>query len=264
MAQGEIILLGTGTSSGVPVVGCRCPVCTSTDSRNVRSRCSALLSVAGDNILIDTATDLRQQALRHGIEHIDAVLYTHTHADHIHGIDDLRPFNQPSRAPIPLYGSAASMSVIRQNFGYIFDEELEPGYRPRLALHAVDGPFTLFGLAVIPIRLRHGRGEALGYRIGSFAYLTDCSAIPEESFALLDGLDTLVIDALRFRPHVTHFNIAQALSAAGRIGARRTLLTHLSHEVDHGSHAGGLPAGVEFAYDGETFPFSVARAAAND
>lgn len=257
MEQGKVILLGTGTSSGVPVVGCHCPVCTSADSRNIRSRCSALLSLAGRNILIDTATDLRQQALRQGIEHIDAVLYTHTHADHIHGIDDLRPFNQPSGKPIPLYGSAASMSVIRQNFSYIFDEELEPGYRPRLELHVIDGPFTLFGLPVVPIRLLHGSGEALGYRIDSWAYLTDCSAIPEESFALLGGLDTLVIDALRFRPHATHFNIAQALTAAARIGARRTLLTHLSHEVDHGRHADGLPAGVEFAYDGVTFPFTV-------
>jgi phosphoribosyl 1,2-cyclic phosphate phosphodiesterase len=258
MRQGEIILLGTGTSSGVPVVGCRCPVCTSADRRDNRSRCSALILFAGRNILIDTATDLRQQALREGIGHVDAVLYTHTHADHIHGIDDLRPFNLPSGGAIPLFGSPRTLSVIRQNFSYIFDEELEPGYRPRLELRAIDGPFTLFDLPVIPVPLIHGGGEALGYRIGSCAYLTDCSAIPEESFSLLGGLDTLVIDALRFRPHATHFNIAEALVAAARIGARRTLLTHLSHEVEHARHAVGLPAGVEFACDGERFPFTIA------
>lgn len=254
-AVGTVVLLGSGTSSGVPVVGCDCAVCRSDDPRNVRSRCSALLIHAGRHLLIDTATDLRQQALREGITHIDAVLFTHTHADHVHGIDDLRPYCLRHGGPIPIYGSHASLQAIQRNFSYIFDPELEPGYRPQLKLTAIDAAFELFGLHIVPIPLRHGSGEAFGYRIGDFAYLTDCSEIPEGSFALLGGLKTLVLDALRFRPHKTHFNIAQALAAAARIGARRTLLTHLSHEVDHTRHSVDLPAGVEFACDGQRFPF---------
>lgn len=246
-----VTILGSGTSTGVPVPGCSCPVCTSPDPRNVRTRCSALLSWNGRNILIDTATDLRQQALRESIARIDAVLYTHTHADHVHGIDDLRSFNLAAGAAIPVFGSPESLAVLRRNFGYIFDEELEPGYRPRLDLHAVDGAFDLFGLTVEPLPLGHGRGLALGYRVGPFAYLADCNAIPAASERRLRDLDLLVIDALRFRPHDTHFNIPQALEVAARLGARRTLLTHLSHEVDHARHEPLLPPGVQLAHDGQ-------------
>lgn len=246
-----VTILGSGTSTGVPVPGCSCPVCLSEDPRNARTRCSALLSHGGKNILIDTATDLRQQVLREKIGHIDAVLFTHTHADHIHGIDDLRSFNIVSGQAIPIFGSRETLAVIRRNFGYIFDDDLEPGYRPRLETRTIDGPFDLFGLAVEPLTLQHGSGVSLGYRVGSFAYLVDCSAIPDEAAARLRNIETLVIDALRFRPHTTHFNIAQAIEAAGRIGARRTLLTHLSHEVDHARHAAQLPSGVELAYDGQ-------------
>lgn len=255
---GTVVLLGSGTSSGIPVVGCDCAVCRSTDPRNWRSRCSALLVHGEYHLLIDTATDFRQQALREGITRIDAVLLTHTHADHVHGIDDLRPYCLRHGGPIPIYGSPASLQAIRRNFSYIFDPDLEPGYRPQLELVAIDTPFELFGLRIVPIPLRHGTGEAFGYRIGDFAYLTDCSEIPERSFALLGGLKTLVLDALRFRPHKTHFNIAQALAAAARIGASRTLLTHLSHEVDHARHSADLPVGVEFACDGQRFSFDSA------
>lgn len=253
--RGTVTILGAGTSTGVPVIGCSCSVCRSGDERNQRTRCSALVSFDDRHILLDTATDLRQQALREGITSIDAVLYTHTHADHVHGIDDLRAFNFHSAGAIPIYGSAESLQVITRNFGYIFDEEAEPGYRPRLCTQQIDGPFQLFGQTVVPVPLRHGSGRALGYRFGSFAYLTDCNHIPAATAPLLEGLDTLVIDALRFRPHDTHFNIAQAIAEAGRLGARRTLLTHLSHEVDYQSHSAGLPPGVEFACDGQKFPF---------
>lgn len=246
----EVTILGSGTSTGVPMAGCRCAVCTSDAPENRRTRCSVLLSHEGRHVLVDTSTDLRQQALREGIDRIDAVLYTHAHADHLHGIDDLRPFNR-STAPIPLYGDPATLQRVRQTFDYIFSDEIDPGYRPRLETRPVTGPFELFGLRIDPIPLRHGQGNSLGYRIGPFAYLTDCSAIPPSSAERLKGLEVLVIDGLRFTPHATHFNIPQAIAAAESLGARRTLLTHLSHDVDHPRHSAGLPPGVEFAFDGQ-------------
>jgi phosphoribosyl 1,2-cyclic phosphate phosphodiesterase len=246
-----LTILGSGTSTGVPVLGCRCAVCRSTIPENRRTRCSALLRWAGRSVLIDTATDFRQQALREEVERVDAVLFSHTHADHVHGIDDLRTFTLKGEA-IPVYGSAEAMAIIQRVFAYIFTDEMEAGFRPRLLLNAVAGPFPLFGQTVIPVPLRHGHGTTLGYRIGGLAYLTDCSAVPEASLPLLAGVELLVIDALRFTAHASHFNVAEAIAAARRIGARRTLLTHLSHEVDHHRHAAGLPTGVEFAYDGQT------------
>ncbi len=249
--QLEVTLLGTGTSTGVPVPGCDCPVCSSENPLNNRTRCSLLVSYSGKNILIDTATDLRLQVLREQVTHIDAVLFTHTHADHIHGIDDLRPFNITGREAIPVFASAAAVVSMKQNFSYIFGNGERSGYCPRLTLAEIDGPFELFGLPVMPIPLLHGDGESLGFRFGPVAYLTDCSAIPEASLPLLEDLQLLILDALRFRPHVSHFNIAQAIEQADRIGAERTLLTHLSHEVDHEKHGKGLPDGVEFAFDSQ-------------
>lgn len=253
-----VTILGSGTSTGVPVVGCSCPVCTSTDPQNVRTRCSALIYHGGKNILIDTTTDLRQQALRENLTRIDAVLYTHTHADHVHGIDDLRPFNFASGQSIPIYGSAETIAVIRRNFGYIFSDEMETGYRPRLETREVDGAFALFDLSVESLPLQHGTGRSLGFRIGPFAYLTDCSAIPAATESRLQGLEVLIIDGLRFRPHTTHFNIPQAIEVSARLGARRTLLTHLSHEVDHARCAPQLPPGVELAFDGQRLEVALA------
>jgi phosphoribosyl 1,2-cyclic phosphate phosphodiesterase len=247
----SLTILGSGTSTGVPVLGCRCTVCRSEFAGNRRTRCSALLRWNGRNVLIDTATDFRQQALREGLERIDAVLFSHTHADHVHGIDDLRTFTLGGEA-IPVYGSAESMATIQRVFAYIFSDEPDPGFRPRLTLKAVDGPFPLFDRIVTPVPLQHGPGMALGYRIGNLAYLTDCNAIPASSMPLLEGVELLVIDALRFTVHASHYNVADAIAVARRIGARRTLLTHLSHDVDCQRHAAGLPAGVEFAYDGLT------------
>ena len=253
MSAGSLTLtiLGSGTSTGVPVLGCRCAVCRSTLAENRRTRCSALLHWDGRNVLIDTATDFRQQALREGVERIDAVLFSHTHADHVHGIDDLRTFTLKGEA-IPVYGSAEAVATIQRVFAYIFIDEQEPGFRPRLLLNTVDAPFRLFGRMIVPIPLRHGHGAALGYRVGNLAYLTDSSEVPETSLPLLEGVELLVIDALRFTAHASHLNVAEAIVTARRIGARRTLLTHLSHEVDHHRHAAGLPEGVEFAYDGQT------------
>jgi phosphoribosyl 1,2-cyclic phosphate phosphodiesterase len=247
----QAVILGTGTSTGVPVPGCTCAVCNSSVPQDQRTRCSVLLSWGGRNILIDTATDLRQQALREKISHIDAVLFTHTHADHVHGIDDLRPFNHRNQGDIPLYGAADDLATLRRTFPYIFSAEPGAGYRPRLALQEISGAFELFGRTVRPIPLWHGREAVLGYRVGPFAYLTDCNEIPESSAVLLRDLEVLVIDALRFTPHDTHFNVAQALQQVKRLGPRRTLLTHLSHEIDHLRDSQLLPAGVEFAYDGQ-------------
>lgn len=255
--QLEVTLLGTGTSTGIPVPGCDCAVCSSDDPRNNRTRCSLLISHAGKNILIDTATDLRQQALRENITHIDAVLFTHTHADHIHGIDDLRPFNRSGTEPIPVFAGKAAVSAMKKNFAYIFGNGERSGYCPRLTLAPIEEPFELFGLPITPIPLQHGNGTSLGFRCGPIAYLTDCSGIPDDSCPLLENLDVLILDALRFRPHASHFNIAESIRVAEQVGARRTLFTHLSHEVEHEKHSEGLPDGIEFAFDGQKLFFAL-------
>ncbi len=253
----KITILGSGTSTGIPVIGCRCATCLSDHPRNQRTRCSALLSYGKYNILIDTSTDLRQQALREDIRHIDAVFYTHSHADHLHGIDDLRGFNLHSRKPIPLYGSEQTLATIRTSFSYIFDKSEPASYIPRLELHPITEATELFGLKIIPIAMQHGRMQTFGYRCGPFAYLTDCNVIPPSSLELLDDLEVLILDGLRFTPHSTHFNIPQAIEMAQKIGAKQTLLTHLSHEVDHPVHDQQLPDGVNLAYDGQQFNFSI-------
>jgi phosphoribosyl 1,2-cyclic phosphate phosphodiesterase len=246
-----LTILGSGTSTGIPVIGCTCSVCLSSDLHNQRTRCSALLSFCGHNILIDTATDLRQQLLRENIRHIDAVLYTHIHADHLHGIDDLRVFTLRGEPAIPLYGAASTLKRIQHNFSYIFDPTSEPGYIPQLKTCPVTGPFEIYGLTLIPVPLLHGNMEVFGYRIGSLAYLTDCNGIPDTSIKLLEGVDYLVIDGLRIRPHRTHFNIQQAVTMAQTIGAKNTWLTHLSHEIDHQKHEQELPNGIKLAFDGQ-------------
>lgn len=253
----EIVILGSGTSTGIPVVGCRCAVCRSLDPRNQRTRCSALLRCAGRNLLIDTSTDLRQQALREDIRHVDAVFYTHSHADHVHGIDDLRGFNVPGEKTIPLYADPDTLTSLRKNFNYIFGQSQASGHIPKLSLHPVDGPVRLFGLEMIPVPLHHGSRMATGYRCGPIAYLTDCNGIPDSSLALLDDLELLILDGLRFKPHPTHFNIPEAVSTAQLIGAKQTLLTHLSHDVDHQCHDTDLPDGINLAYDGQHFSFTI-------
>jgi len=252
-----VTILGSGTSTGVPVPACSCAVCTSRTPQNQRTRCSILISCDDRNILVDSSTDLRQQALREKITHIDAVLYTHTHADHVNGIDDLRPFNLISGSTIPIHGSQEDMDVLRRVFSYIFDNGDEPGYRPRLEPQVISEEFSLFGLDIVPLPLVHGPGRSLGYRIGPFAYLTDCSSIPDATLRILRGIEILVIDGLRFQPHVSHLNIPQALLLSERIGAQRTILTHLSHDVDHLRHGLMMPVGTELAYDGQRIEFTV-------
>jgi len=243
-------MLGSGTSTGVPVVGCGCAVCTSSDPRNRRLRPGLKLELDGGTVVVDTSPDFREQALRFGIERVDAVLYTHPHADHVFGLDDLRPFNFRQRATIPCYGSAPTLARLRQIFAYVFEPGEEGGGKPRLELIEVDAPFGLFGVEVVPVPVEHGSMPVLGYRLGPFAVVTDVHRIPEEGFARLAGVEVLVLSALRYRPHPTHFNFEQAIAVAARIGARRTIFTHLAHDVDHGAPQIALPAGVEIGWDG--------------
>ncbi len=257
-------MLGTGTSHGVPMIGCDCTVCRSDDPRDRRSRPSILIeriapSTTGRavadavrHILVDTSTDLRAQALAHGVRRVDAILFTHSHADHILGLDEVRRFNVLQHEAIPAFADARTMRDLRQTFSYIFTPPAQVGGGiPQLLLSQISGPFTLGGLEIVPVTVLHGRRPILGFRIGSFAYLTDCSAIPDESWPLLAGVRTLVLDALRVRPHPTHFNVEQAIEAAARIGADRTWFTHICHDLPHAATNARLPRGVELAYDGQ-------------
>ncbi|MFN3595873.1 MAG: MBL fold metallo-hydrolase [Rubricoccaceae bacterium] len=262
----EATLLGTGTSTGVPVIGCRCRVCTSADARDRRLRTSAHVVAETDagpvHLQIDAGPDFREQALRAGLHTIDAVLYTHAHFDHVVGTDDLRPFLFADRSPIPCYASPTTAAGLRRMLGYIFEDGSYPGVA-RLHLHEVDGeggrPFTVVArpgagsdaaVTVVPVPALHGRLPVLGFRIGPLAYLTDVSALPETSLALLEGVDTLVLDALRHEPHETHFTIAEATAVAQRVGARQTAFVHLTHSVLHAEEAARLPAGIALGHDG--------------
>lgn len=247
----KIIVLGSGTSTGVPMVGCDCPVCSSADPRDRRTRASLLIQHAGRNVLVDTCTDLRQQMLREQIRQVDAVLFTHAHADHVNGIDDLRGFHFRHRSVVPCYACPAALGRLLGGFRYVFERGISDTHPPLLQPVSIDGPFELFGLSVVPVPLVHGPGEACGYRIGPFAYLTDCSEIPLPSMALLQGLEVLLIDGLRWSSHPFHFNIEGAIAVARQLGVPRVILTHLTHEVAHAESV-QLPAGVEFAYDGMT------------
>ncbi len=248
-----VTLLGSGTSTGVPVIGCTCAVCTSDNPRNRRLRPGLKLETERGVALVDTGTDLREQALRFGLPRLDAVVYTHPHADHIFGLDDIRIFNFRQRAPIPCYASRDTLRALRRTFAYVFEETQEGGGKPQLDLIEIQGPFELLGREIVPVPVWHGTLEVYGYRLGGFAYVTDCSVIPEASFRLLEGVDVLILDALRYRPHSTHFSVAEAVAAAARIGAGRTILTHLAHDVDYGAPEVELPAGVELGYDGIRF-----------
>jgi phosphoribosyl 1,2-cyclic phosphate phosphodiesterase len=247
----RVTFLGTGTSTGVPVLTCSCEVCRSDDPRDRRLRPSVLLEWDGASILIDTSTDLRQQALALPIRRVDAVLYTHHHADHILGLDELRLFNWRQKGAVPVYGRADTLQALARTFWYVFEDVQVGGAKPAVAPHAVDGPFTLRGRRVVPVPLLHGSLPILGFRVEGFAYLTDASAVPEPSYALLQGLDVLVLNALRPRPHPTHLHLASAIDEARRIGARRTLFTHLGHEMPHATVSASLPPGIELAYDGQ-------------
>lgn len=248
----QLTILGAGSSAGTPAIGCHCATCTSADARNRRTRCSSMITLDdGRVILIDTSPDLRQQALREGMHRVDAVLYTHTHADHLHGIDDLRAFCQRNRCQIPLYSYPEAVSHIAQKFGYTLREPMQDFWDlPVLAAHTVEAPFEAAGQTVIPIPIMHGKFRIYAYRIGNLVYMTDVSAIPEDSFALLQGVDTLLIDCLRTQPHPTHVNVTQSLALIARIQARRNVLIHMTHELEYQALQASLPPHIEVGYDG--------------
>jgi len=247
----SVTFLGTGTSHGVPMIGCRCGTCRSSDPRDRRSRPSILIETGdGAHVLIDTTPDLRSQALAHDLDRVDAILFTHCHADHVMGFDEVRRFNVLQRSAIPCYGDPGTLKELRRTFAYVFESRDEGGGIPKVDLFPVGGPFSIGGEEFVPVPVRHGAREILGYRVRNFAYLTDCSGIPDRSWPLLEGLDTLVIDALRHRPHPTHFTVEQALAVSARLAPARTWLTHICHDLAHAATNASLPAGVELAYDG--------------
>lgn len=247
----RITVLGSGTSVGVPTIGCHCAVCTSSDPKDKRLRPSVLLSYGGRNVVIDTTPDFRSQALRAGVERLDAIVFTHAHADHIMGLDDVRPFNYRQRAGIPVYGAPETIATVRRVFEYIFAEVAHDSHVPNLKTHVVDGePFDLFGVSFRPVPLSHGSSRVYGYRFGPAAYLTDHSDIPEESLEALRGLDVLFLDALRHKPHPTHTTIARALEYVAELKPRRAFFTHICHDLPHEETERALPANVRLAYDG--------------
>ncbi|MEP7116541.1 MAG: MBL fold metallo-hydrolase [Acidobacteriota bacterium] len=253
MPPARVTFLGTGTSHGVPMIGCRCAVCRSTDSRDQRLRPSIYVAVeGGPALLIDTSTDLRQQALANDLARVDAVLFTHAHADHVMGLDELRRFNALSGQKLRVYADARTGAELTRIFAYAFSPATGPGGGvPDLALIEIDGPFVIDGVAIVPVPILHGRQPILGFRIGNFAYLTDCSEVPQASLGLLEGLEVLVLDALRHRPHPTHFSVAEAVAVATRIGARETFFTHICHDLAHAETCAALPPGMALAYDGQ-------------
>ncbi|MCE9547308.1 MAG: MBL fold metallo-hydrolase [Planctomycetia bacterium] len=252
-----MIVLGSGTSVGVPAIGCGCAVCASSDPRNNRTRSSIVLGLPEGNLLVDTTPDLRSQLLRERIGIIHAVVYTHSHADHLFGLDDVRLFPIYLGHPLPLYCNDEVEARVRHSFDYAFSDK-EPthvGAAPQLEIRHIDErPFNVLGATLTPIPLLHGRFNVFGFRVGNVAYCTDTNGIPDASWPLLSGLDTLILDALRPRPHPTHFSLAEAIEAARRIGARQTFFTHLCHELEHVATEAELPPGMRVAYDGLRVP----------
>jgi phosphoribosyl 1,2-cyclic phosphate phosphodiesterase len=248
----RVTFLGTGTSTGVPVVGCHCRVCTSTHPYNKRLRQSVAIETQGKHLLIDTSTDLRLQLLRHPIPRLDFILFTHSHSDHLMGLDDIRPFNFRQREPLQAFANPPTAKAVRRAFSYIWDDRSQiGGGKPQLELHEVTEAFTCEGIEIVPIPVEHGDWTIFGFRIGRFAYITDTNGIPDSSMRLLEGIDVLALDGLRPAPrHPTHFTTDEAVACALEIGARETWLIHLTHEVDHEELDATLPEGVRLAYDG--------------
>jgi len=256
--KATLTVLGSGTSMGVPTIGCDCLVCNSSDPRDKRTRPSVLIEYNGRSVIIDTTPDFREQAIRENIRTLDAVLYTHTHADHLLGIDDLRPLSflhKPDR--MPLYAHPEAAEFIRNMFGYIFKANYKFGGLPHVELKPINRPVELFGARFEPIVLIHGEAEIYGFRFGSAAYLTDHSEIPESSLAQLQGLDVLFLDALRYKPHPTHSTVENSLQTVERLKPRRAFFTHICHDLPHEETNANLPNNVKLSYDGMKLEFEI-------
>lgn len=248
----RLTFLGTGTSMGVPMIGCTCAVCTSPDTRNQRLRTSALLEAGGLRLLLDAGPDLRIQALRVGLSRLDAVLLTHEHADHVGGLDDLRPFSIFQQQHIPIYGNQQTLDDVRQRFAYAFSSVPSQSTRPALDLRPVSGPFEVGGVGIEPLDVLHGSWTITGYRVGGLGYITDASGLPPATLERLAGLDVLVLNALRYTTHPLHFSLDQALEVVALLRPRRTFLVHIAHDLEHAIVNESLPSGVALAYDGLT------------
>lgn len=256
--RATLTVLGSGTSMGVPTIGCDCAVCRSDDPRDRRTRPSVLIEYNDRAVLIDTTPDFREQAIREKIRRLDAVLYTHTHADHLLGIDDLRPLSflhKPGR--LPLYAHPEAAKFIGNMFRYIFDANYKFGGLPQVEMKTMEGPLELFGACFEPIRIVHGDADIYGFRFGSAAYLTDHSEIPESSLAKLEGLDVLFLDALRYKPHPTHSTVEHSLHTVERLKPRRAFFTHICHDLGHEATNAKLPENVRLSYDGMKLEFEI-------
>jgi phosphoribosyl 1,2-cyclic phosphate phosphodiesterase len=261
-SQLVVTVLGSGTSQGVPMIGCKCPVCLSTDPRDKRTRSSIYLATPEGKILVDTTPDMRQQALREGLDHLDAVLFTHPHADHIMGFDDLRRFCEMQGGPLPIYGSAATLEQMERIFFYAFKpKQTVPGY-VHVIPHVMTSPLELSGIEVTPLPVPHGAVSTLGFLFSHhgrklLAYMSDCASVPEPIRELVSGVEVLIIDGLRDKPHTTHLTVSGAVDAARKIGARRSFITHLTHEKSHEQRLTELPPEVRVAYDGMKLEFDL-------
>ena len=251
----KLTFLGTGTSGGVPELLCGCAVCRSTDKRNKRLRSSAFLEISDDvqttSLIIDTTPDFRQQVLTYGVQRIDAILYTHAHYDHVGGLDDIRPFNRAQGGVIPAYGNPETIEILKRRYEYFFNAPQTGGGLPQVDFRTVEAGFRVISADILPLKVLHGKVPILGYKIGKFAYISDASFLPESTLTAIEGLDLLVLNAIRFKPHPTHFNLEQALAVIGRVKPKKAFLIHITDAFDHSKVNRSLPENVRLAYDGQ-------------